>query len=111
VGGGKSGFPAGVAVAVSVGTWGGDAVSAGGVVAEGVGVPVSEQASEKNSKRGNSNFFIGTSRSERTQDYMPGGIMCNSLTTDEICTIRAHPCPIERETKTDIYGLAIRVYP
>jgi|GEM_PF-2932861 len=37
--------------------------------------------------------------------------MCNSLTTDEICTIRAHPCPIERETKTDIYGLAIRVYP
>jgi len=58
VGGGKSRFPDGVAVAVSVGgTWGGAVVSAGGIVAEGVGVLVSEQASEKNNKRDNSNFF------------------------------------------------------
>jgi len=37
------------------------AVAVGGVVAEGFGAPVSEQASERNSKRGNSNFFTRTS--------------------------------------------------
>jgi len=60
-GDGKRRFPAGVVVAVSVGTWCGAAVSVGGVVAEGFGALVSEQARARNSKRGKSNFLIGAS--------------------------------------------------
>jgi|GEM_PF-5670372 len=90
VGDGRSRSPAGVAVAVAVGTWGGDAVSAGVVVAEGVGVPVSEQARTKNSKRGKSNFLIGASYQGFGCAEKNSQINCEA---EMVCVGSSPPCP------------------